>query len=87
LERAAREDNAIAANVNIKPIMDSWAYQKGYPVIHVTRNDEGVVTVTQVRNFFAQKTGIQIQKFIFISGAFLARKTTINTTTVMVDSI
>jgi aminopeptidase N len=62
-EKAAREDNAIPTDARIADIMDSWAYQKGYPAIHVTRNDAGVISVKQERFLLAKLPTSQAQSW------------------------
>jgi aminopeptidase N len=48
LQLAARDDEVIPATVTIKAIMDSWANQKGFPMLYVSRSATGTVTITQV---------------------------------------
>lgn len=50
LNRAAHEDNTLAANLNVNTIFWSWSNQKGYPLLKVTRDyATGEITLTQER--------------------------------------
>lgn len=51
LERAVKEDKTLAANLTVKEIFSSWSNQKGFPVLHVNRNGNGTVTISQERYF------------------------------------
>jgi aminopeptidase N len=48
LENAARQDGSLSSGITVKSFMDSWADQSGIPMIFVTRDDDGVITITQV---------------------------------------
>lgn len=39
----------MSVNVTVKEIFSSWSRQKGFPVLHVTRNPNGTVTISQER--------------------------------------
>ncbi|XP_063609319.1 puromycin-sensitive aminopeptidase-like protein [Penaeus indicus] len=45
---AAHQDKALAKDLSVKMIMDTWTLQKGFPVIEVMRNAEGAI-LTQKR--------------------------------------
>lgn len=49
LERAAREDNAIPPTVFMADLLHSWSEQPGYPILHVSRDVNNVVTLRQER--------------------------------------
>lgn len=51
LERAVKEDKTLIANLAVKDIFSSWTQQKGFPVLHVTRNNNGTLTISQERYF------------------------------------
>lgn len=49
IEKAAREDGTIPATVNVVDIIHSWSEQSGFPILHVSRDKHGVVTLKQER--------------------------------------
>ncbi|KAK3895772.1 hypothetical protein Pcinc_000525 [Petrolisthes cinctipes] len=50
LTTAAEEDNTLPEDTTVKMIMDTWTLQMGYPVITVTRTQDGTsATLTQER--------------------------------------
>lgn len=51
LERAVKEEKTLAVNYTVKEIFSSWSQQKGVPVLHVKRNANGTVTISQERYF------------------------------------
>lgn len=56
LERAVKEDGSLDEEMNVKEIFGSWANQKGYPLLIVTRNySDNTIQLTQERYFHKQK--------------------------------
>lgn len=50
MTQVAHEDNRLPTSVNVKNIMDTWTLQAGYPVVTVTRSEDGhTATLTQER--------------------------------------
>lgn len=50
LQKAVDEvDDALPGDVKVIDIINSWADQEGYPVVHVSRNEAGVVKLHQER--------------------------------------
>lgn len=50
LTEVAHEDGRLSGFVTVKDIMDTWTRQSGYPVVTVTRSEDGTTaTVTQER--------------------------------------
>ncbi|KAG7175474.1 Aminopeptidase N-like 9, partial [Homarus americanus] len=50
LTAAAHQDGTLTSDLTVKVIMDTWTLQMGYPLITVTRSDDGTsATVTQER--------------------------------------
>ncbi|XP_050688572.1 aminopeptidase N-like [Eriocheir sinensis] len=50
LTKAAHEDGTLPRDMTVKTIMDTWTLQMGYPVVKVTRSDDGTsATITQER--------------------------------------
>lgn len=49
LERAVKLDKTLDENYSVKEIFSSWSQQKGVPVLHVKRNANGTVTISQER--------------------------------------
>lgn len=47
LDQAAKEDKTIDASLNVKDLFGSWSNKKGFPVLIVSRNSNGSVTLTQ----------------------------------------
>lgn len=47
LNHAAHEDKAIPDNWNVADLFGSWSNQKGFPLITVTRNENGSITLRQ----------------------------------------
>ncbi|ROT67358.1 putative aminopeptidase N-like [Penaeus vannamei] len=45
LTQAAHEDDALAADVTVKDIMDTWTLQTGYPVVKVERDVTGTTAL------------------------------------------
>ncbi|XP_050685905.1 aminopeptidase N-like isoform X1 [Eriocheir sinensis] len=53
LTAAAKEDGRLPQDASVKDIMDTWTLQGGYPVVGVTRSEDGTVTLTQQRFLLA----------------------------------
>lgn len=51
LDQAAKEDKVIDASLSVTDLFGSWSNQKGYPVLIVTRNDNGTVTLRQQKYY------------------------------------
>lgn len=50
LDRAAKEDETLDKELNVKDIFSSWSHQKGFPLLNVSRNyEDGSVTLYQER--------------------------------------
>ncbi|XP_046387284.1 aminopeptidase N-like [Ischnura elegans] len=50
LDSQAREDGSMPEGITVKEVMDTWAYQRGYPVVTIKRNYENDdVVITQER--------------------------------------
>ncbi|XP_014240292.1 aminopeptidase N isoform X2 [Cimex lectularius] len=50
LTSQAHKDRVLDKNLSLKPIMDSWTLQTGYPVLTVKRDyEKGTATITQTR--------------------------------------
>nr|XP_019531217.2 aminopeptidase N [Aedes albopictus] len=49
LQKAVDEPNDFPVNLNVSDIIYSWADQKGYPVLHVSRGADNVITLRQER--------------------------------------
>ncbi|EAT35030.1 AAEL012783-PA [Aedes aegypti] len=49
LQRAVDDHQALPSTVNVSDIINSWADQSGYPVLHVRRNTDNVITLSQER--------------------------------------
>lgn len=49
LQRAVTEDDELPVDINVIEIINSWANNEGYPVVQVSRNDEGVIKLHQER--------------------------------------
>lgn len=47
LDVAAKEDKVIPVTLNIADLFGSWSNQKGFPLLHVHRNDNGSLTLMQ----------------------------------------
>lgn len=47
LDKAAKEDKKLDSNLNVKDLFGSWSNQEGFPVLKVTRNSNGSVTLHQ----------------------------------------
>ena len=45
----AHIDGTLEQNYTMKEIMDTWTLQMGYPVLNINRNENGSITVAQVR--------------------------------------
>ena len=43
------EDGSLAGDMTVKAIMDTWTLQMGYPLLTVTRDYNGSVTISQTR--------------------------------------
>lgn len=51
LTQAAHEDDALAADVTVKDIMDTWTLQTGYPVVKVERDVTGTTALVSQDRF------------------------------------
>ncbi|KAA0203273.1 hypothetical protein HAZT_HAZT008388 [Hyalella azteca] len=49
LTQQAHADGTLATNLTVKIIMDTWTLQMGYPVINVSRTEDGAVVLSQER--------------------------------------
>lgn len=47
LDTAAKEDKVLPDGVTVKVLFGSWSNQKGFPVLKVTRNENGTVSLAQ----------------------------------------
>lgn len=47
LDQAAKEDQTLDSAVNVTTLFGSWSNQKGFPLLKVTRNDNGSLTLQQ----------------------------------------
>lgn len=47
LTAQAHLDGVLNQTITIKPIMDTWTVQKGYPVVTVTRLNSNQISLTQ----------------------------------------
>ncbi|KAK4304350.1 hypothetical protein Pmani_023699 [Petrolisthes manimaculis] len=64
LTNAAHEDGTLPRDVTIKTIMDTWTLQMGYPVIKVTRSNQGTsANVTQDRFLLTKKSSGEGHKY------------------------
>ena len=43
------EDGSLVGDMTVKAIMDTWTLQMGYPLLTVTRDYNGSVTISQTR--------------------------------------
>lgn len=51
LQRSVDEDKTLQINHTVKEIFSSWSHQRGVPVLLVTRNANGSLTISQERYF------------------------------------
>lgn len=49
LQQAVTEKSDVPNSINVSSIINSWADQKGFPVLHVTRGTNNVITLRQER--------------------------------------
>ncbi|XP_058836977.1 uncharacterized protein LOC131693281 [Topomyia yanbarensis] len=49
LQRAVEETNALSPEITVLNILNSWANQEGYPVLHINRDTTGVINIRQER--------------------------------------
>ncbi|MCL4133369.1 UNVERIFIED_CONTAM: hypothetical protein GTU68_051110 [Idotea baltica] len=68
LTEQAHADGTLDADLTVKDIMDTWTLQMGYPVITVTRNDDGTALVTQERFLLIQSENSQQTPMIMFGG-------------------
>ncbi|KAL3277992.1 hypothetical protein HHI36_013334 [Cryptolaemus montrouzieri] len=52
LTKAAHKNEAMAQNMTVKMVMDSWTLQTGYPVVTVERNYENGTAILRQERFF-----------------------------------
>lgn len=55
LEKSVKEDNTLNSRYDVETIMLSWTRQAGYPVLHVTVEDDGTIEVVQERYFIERR--------------------------------
>ena len=48
LTLAAYQDGTMSSHMTVKEVMDTWTLQKGYPVLTISREDDGSALITQV---------------------------------------
>jgi aminopeptidase N len=61
LNEIAMAEGALPAHITVKEIMDTWANQRGYPMLTVERTSSGQVMVTQERFLLQASSAAQPQ--------------------------
>ncbi|XP_055638196.1 aminopeptidase N-like [Toxorhynchites rutilus septentrionalis] len=57
LQRSVEEAQAIPSGVKVIDIISSWADQKGYPLLHVSRDEKSVIKIRQERYLLKASKG------------------------------
>lgn len=85
IQKAVTEDRTIPDSVRVEDIIHSWSEQSGFPILHVSRNFNGEVTLRQERFLNVEATPAEKNKMWWLPYNF-AVPSNINFDNTMPDS-